>query len=44
MAKARWMTAMAGVMGLCTLAVWQPGHAEDMVLTRSSRSSRKERP
>jgi len=33
MAKARWMTAMAGVIGLCTLAVWQPGHAEDMVLT-----------
>ncbi len=33
MAKARWMTAMAGVMGLCTLAVWQPGYAEDMVLT-----------
>ena len=33
MAKARWMTAMAGVIGLCTLAVWQPGYAEDMVLT-----------
>ena len=33
MAKARWMTAMAGVIGLGTLAMWQPGHAEDMILT-----------